>query len=269
MDAAVFRQLKQIAYDKAGIELRPGKESLVSARVNKRLRALGLESYREYMKVLDGGRNETELIQFLDVISTNFTNFYRERVHFEVLDKHLKDLASHDQRRFRIWCAAASSGEEPYTLAITVREALAGVQADAKILATDISTRVLMQAVRGMYPKKTVEPVPASLRKKYFDVRSDEAGESIFIVRDPLRELLAFKRLNLNETPYPMRGPLDAIFVRNVMIYFDDPMRQKVIDQMERLLAPGGLLFIGHSETLTTIKTSLKTQQVSVYRKVT
>jgi len=268
MEATDFRKFQKIAYDIAGIEIRDGKESLVSARVAKRMRVLGLDTHRQYLKFLDGGSNEDELIEFLDVISTNFTNFYREKDHFEVLTRHLQDLAGDGQRRFRIWCAAASSGEEPYTLALTVNEALSGISCDTRILATDISTRVLKRALHGVYPENTVAPVPAKQKHQYFEKRNID-GEKMFSMGPALRELLAFKRLNLNEVPYPMSGPFDAIFVRNVMIYFDDPMRQKVVHQVERLLGPGGLLFIGHSETLSTVKTTLATERVSVYRKVT
>jgi chemotaxis protein methyltransferase CheR len=266
MEPQVFRKLCQIAYDSAGISLREGKESLVSARITKRIRVLGLASEKAYLEYLEADESGEELIHFLDVISTNFTHFYRESEHFELLSRHLVSLYQSGQSRFRVWCAASSSGEEPYTIAITVAESLPLENVDVRILATDISTRVLARAANGVYEARALKDVPPSAKQKYFthDGRAHDET-SLFTVHDSLKKLLVFRRLNLATPPFPMKGLFDAIFVRNVMIYFDAGTRARLIAQCARLLAPRGLLFVGHSESLSGIDTGLQKVAASVF----
>ena len=264
MDAQTFKDFQSIAYQKAGIFLREGKAALIQARLAKRLRELGLTSEREY---LDRLRNDgdDEVVLFLDAISTNFTKFYREPDHFETLREHILELKAAGQRRFRIWCAASSSGEEPYTIAMTLDPILEGC--DWKILATDISTRVLALAVAGVYGAEEIEGIPPAMLQRYLDrLPAGEDGEVQWAVRDRLKQRITYRRLNLASRPYPMKGPLDAVFCRNVMIYFDRPMRAGVVGEFERLVGPGCPLFIGHSETLNGITTRFKTERPSVYR---
>ena len=263
MDASLFRSFQALAYDQAGIALRDGKEALVEARIAKRLRALGLASAEEYLEYLGADAGGEELVQFLDAISTNFTSFYREPDHFEHLGAYLAERLAEGADRLRIWCAAASTGEEPYTLAITAAEALSGRDVDWKLLATDLSTRVLAAAKAGRYEARQVDRVPPRLRERYFR----RAGPDAFEAVPELKRPISFARLNLAKPPFPMRGPFDAVFCRNVMIYFDSPGRQALIAEIERLLRPGGLLFIGHSETLSGLDTGLRLVRPSEYRR--
>ncbi len=263
MEPETFKAFQEIAYDAAGIFLRPGKAALVQARLARRLRELGLPSEREYLARLRADPGD-ELVLFLDAISTNFTKFFREPDHFDTLREHLAAARASGQRRVRIWCAGCSSGEEPYTVAMVLDPVLEGC--DWRVLATDLSTRVLARAAEGVYAEEEVEPVPAALRARYLVRAPDEADRPRFAVSPRLRERIVFRRLNLAERPYPMSGPLDAVLCRNVMIYFDRPMREGLVAEIERLLRPGAPLFVGHSETLNGLKTRLRTERPSVYR---
>jgi chemotaxis protein methyltransferase CheR len=263
VERETFQAFQEIAHAKAGIFLRPGKAALVQARLARRLRELGLSSEREYLDRLrtDG---EEELVLFLDAISTNFTNFFREPDHFETLAKDVQAALTAGQQKFRFWSAGCSSGEEPYTLAMVLEPILKA--RDWRILATDISTRVLARAAEGVYSEEEVEPIPADLRGKFLEPAGAGEGEPRFAFARRLRERVVFHRLNLAARPYPMAGPLDAVFCRNVMIYFDRPMRAGLVGEFERLLRPGAHLFIGHSETLNGIDTDLRSERPSVYR---
>jgi len=268
MNRRQFERFCALAYDKAGIKLRKGKEALVTARVAKRLRALNMESVNQYLKLLEQEKTQKELVKFLDVISTNYTYFFRENEHFDLLKTHLDRCINNGQKRIRIWCAAASSGEEPYSLAITMADTVEDRPIDYRLLATDISTGMLEKAREGLYDANRVKPISKLFLTKYFE-RLGGIGdlEAKFQVKPFLRKRVVFKRLNLTETPFPMKGPLDAIFCRNVMIYFDKPVRQKLIKNMERLVKPGGILVISHTETLTGIDHGLEIVEPSVYRK--
>jgi chemotaxis protein methyltransferase CheR len=265
MEPDTFQAFQEIAYAKAGIFLRQGKAALVQARLAKRLRELGLASEREYLARLRGDGGSEEVVLFLDAISTNFTKFFREPDHFEALEEHVRHLRSAGQRRFRFWSSACSSGEEPYTAAMVLDPLLEGC--DWKILATDISTRVLARAADGVYNDEEIEPVSAALRSRYLlESPATGDGQPRWTVKPRLRERIVFRRLNLAARPYPMSGPLDAVFCRNVMIYFDRPMREGLVHEFERLLRPGSPLYVGHSETLNGIPTRLRTERPSVYR---
>jgi len=263
MDAQTFKDFQAIAYQKAGIFLREGKAALVQARLAKRLRELGLGTEREYLEKLrsDGGE---EVVLFLDAISTNFTKFFREPDHFETLRECVQAARQAGQKKFRFWSAASSSGEEPYTMAMVLDPLLEGC--DWKILATDISTRVLARAVAGSYATEEIDGIPPALLQRYLDRVPGEDGDAAWVVRDRLKQRIVYRRLNLAARPFAMSGPLDAIFCRNVMIYFDRPMRAGVVGEFERLLRPGCLLYIGHSETLNGLTTRFRTERPSVYR---
>lgn len=268
MTPALFQAFRDIAYEQAGITLRDGKEALVSARLVRRMRDLGLDSESDYLDYLKGDRSGEEMVKFLDAISTNFTSFYREKPHFDVLAEEARDKLVDGARRFRIWCAASSSGEEPYTIALTLASVFEGTPVDYKILATDISTRVLDHARRGRYTERQIEPVPRELKARWFKRVDERVGdEALWEVSPALRQRLVFKRLNLATPPFPMTGPLDVIMCRNVMIYFDQAVRQRLISEAERLLAPEGILMIGHSETLNGIHTGLRAVRPTIYRK--
>jgi chemotaxis protein methyltransferase CheR len=260
-----FRALQELAYRQAGISFLDRKQALVSARLARRVRALNLDSEEAYVDYLHSDPSGTELLQFLDAMTTNFTSFFRESSHFEDLRAEVSELASQGQRRFRIWSAACSTGEEPYSMAMVLSDTL-GPRIDWRILATDLSTRVLGQAMEGVYPAKVVEAIPSDVSGRHL-VRETASAQGGFRVRPELRERISFRRLNLSIPPFPMSGPLDAVFCRNVMIYFDPPVRQRLVTEIERLLRPGGLLCVGHTETLNGLKTRLRMLKPSVYRR--
>ena len=259
-----------MAYDAAGIRLPDGKEALVSARVARRMRALSIATHVEYLEFLLGDKSGAELVQFLDAITTNFTTFYREPDHFEVLQRELDDIYRSGQRQIRIWCAASSSGEEPYPLAITLAEwrRRQGSQLDIKLLASDISVRMLKAASQGIYSAERVSTVAPELRKRYLrPLEPSQGEESPVQVVPELREMVLFRRLNLAKLPYPFRGPLDAVFCRNVLIYLDERIRANLVQEMERLVRPGRLLITSHTETLSGISRSFQLVKPSVYRR--
>ncbi len=266
MTPLLLRRFSAIAYEQAGIRLHDGKEALITARIAKRMRALGIGSESEYLARLEADPSGDELVGFLDAISTNFTSFFRESDHFVELSQFLSGWLTRGKTRLRIWSAASSSGQEPYSIAITVAEVLGSRQIDWRILATDISTRVLEQAKAGAYDEIGLRGVQHAHRAKYFEmIEPDRQGRRRWQVSPELQAHVLFKRLNLAVPPYPMKGPFDVVFCRNVMIYFDQAVRQVLVDQIERLLAPDGLLCIGHSETLTGVKTGLRMLKPSIY----
>lgn len=265
LDQKTFKQFADLIYQKAGIHLAEHKHSLVSARLGKRMRFLKINDFDEYYDFVQNESSQQELIELLDAISTNVTYFYREPKHFDMLESLLRDWAAQGQSRFRIWCAASSTGEEPYTIALTLAENLKSTR-DAKILATDISTSVLKTAQKGEYEAKKLDKISKRLVEKYFTRISDKEAKR-YRVKDQIKELIRFSWLNLSTPPFPMRGPLDVIFCRNVMIYFDNDVRQRLLNEMYRLLKPGGLLMVGHAESLSGLMSSFKTVRPSVYRK--
>lgn len=266
MDRAVFNRFREIVYATSGISLNDSKEALVSARVAKRMRALGIGDYGSYLRRVMEDPDGREVVQLIDAISTNVTSFFREPAHFEFLSETVSTWQAEGQQRFRFWSAASSTGEEPYTMAMTLAEATRGRPADVKILATDISTAVLEKCRQGIYAAEKVATVPPALRDRYFEPRRDSAGLR-FAVKASLKELIAFRRLNLSRPPFPMRGPLDLVFCRNVMIYFDNTVRASLLGEIYRLLKPGGYLVVGHAESLTGMMSEFKVCRPSIYVK--
>ncbi len=264
MDQSTFNSFRAIVYDKSGISLADNKIALVKARLGKRMRALGIEDHREYLQYVKQDNKGEEIIKLLDVISTNVTSFFREAVHFEVLSKVVSEWLAQGQKRFRFWSAAASTGEEPYSLAMTLLETFNGQRVDAKILATDISTKVLSQCQQGNYQQEKFESVPAPLKNRYFAPCRDGATFS-YTANAEMKNMIVFKRLNLSKPPFPMHGPLDVVFCRNVMIYFDNKVRMNLLNEISRLLKPGGYLMVGHAESLAGMLSELKTFKPSIY----
>lgn len=234
--------------------------------MSKRLRELRMSDYKEYLSFLRQDKSGEELVNLIDVISTNVTSFFRESVHFDFLRKQMSLWLEQGVRSFRFWSAACSTGEEPYTLAMVLHDCTAGYNADIRILATDISTRVLQRAQAGVYPEEKITGIPDYLIRKYFN-REKNNGKIFYSVRAELRNMILFKRFNLSVTPFPMRGPMDGVFCRNVMIYFDNVVRRKLLGEIERLLKPGGTLFVGHAESLSGQLCSLKNVKPSIYVK--
>jgi chemotaxis protein methyltransferase CheR len=247
-----FERIREVVADLTGITLSDLKQDLVYSRLIRRLRKLRLKSFDEYMLQLEK-HPESELGELINAITTNLTAFFREVHHFDYLRDELLPMIESEkrlERRLRIWSAGCSTGEEPYSLAMTLVEAFGDRLAawDARILATDIDTGVLATAERGVYAEERVRGIPKDLLQTHFRRGTgDQAGQ--YRVADHLKRLIAFKQLNLNG-PWPMRGPFDIIFCRNVVIYFDKPTQRVLFDRMANLMSDDGHLFIGHSENL-------------------
>jgi chemotaxis protein methyltransferase CheR len=266
MDKKTFDAFRQIVYDKAGININDNKGALVAARIGKRVRELSCADDRAYLDMVLGDETGTEIVNLLDVISTNVTSFFRESNHFSVLADIVGRWYMAGLRKFRFWCAAASTGEEPYTMAMTIADALNGRPADVKILATDISTRVLAKCEEGLYSDQKTEPVPPSFKQRFFQKKETEKGIA-WTVRQEVKEMVTFTRLNLSKPPFPMNGPFDGIFCRNVMIYFDNAVRKNLLSDLYRLTKSDGYLFVGHAESLTGLLSGFKAVMPSVYVK--
>lgn len=250
--ASDFRRIAELLYEQAGISLTETKATLVYSRLAKRLRALGLRSFGEYCAMIASPGGEAERANMLNALTTNVTRFFREPHHFD----HLRDqvlaprlAALKAGARMRLWSAACSSGQEPYSIALTVLSLLPEAPSlDIRILATDIDSRVVAQAREGVYPADLVEPIPADFRNRWLE--RDPANPRQWRMGEAARSLIAFKELNLIG-PWPMRGPFDAIFCRNVVIYFDEPTQETIWSRFAPLLGAEGRLYIGHSERVT------------------
>ncbi|MCI3131718.1 CheR family methyltransferase [Phenylobacterium aquaticum] len=245
-----FKTIAQILHAHAGIALAEGKAALVYSRLAKRLRALGLRSFRDYCALIQDAREVDERQAMMAALTTNVTRYFREPHHFDHLrDQVLPRLVEQAKRggRIRLWSAACSNGQEPYSMAITVLAALPeAANLDVKILATDIDPNMVAEGRAGFYREDAIAPVPVDLRRRWFK----KAGEGRWEVADELRELVAFRELNLIGD-WPMKGKFDAIFCRNVVIYFDEPTQERIWSRFAPMLNPGGTLYIGHSERVT------------------
>jgi chemotaxis protein methyltransferase CheR len=239
-----FYRVCEMIYARAGISLSESKRDLVYGRLARRLRSVGVSSFAEYLDLLEASTSP-EWEHFINALTTNLTSFFRERHHFDMLATHLRSHAG--QGCLRIWSAAASTGEEAYTMAITVAQTLHRASDVVKILATDIDTNVIATGRAGVYPVERIDSLPADLSKKYFE-RGTGHHEGKVRVVESLRRLITFRRLNLLAPQWPMKHPFDVVFCRNVLIYFDKPTQQQLMSQMADYIKPGGLLCIGHSE---------------------
>lgn len=240
-----FERVRSLIYDCAGISLSAAKRDMVYSRLARRLRAVGMDSFERYLDRVESG-DAGECEAFTNALTTNLTAFFREPHHFPLLAEHLRQ-ADHG-RPLTIWCSAASTGEEPYSIAMTVVETFGGFSPPVRILASDVDTQVLATAEAGEYTADRVEKMdPARLRR--FFLRGKGANADRVRLRDELRSLITFRQVNLLHGAWPIRGPLDVIFCRNVMIYFDKPTQLRVLERFAPLLRPDGLLFAGHSES--------------------
>lgn len=266
MKIKTFTKFRNFVYDSCGISLNETKASMVASRISKRMLRLGIETHEDYLKFLMEDNGGEETIKFIDVISTNTTFFFRESDHFNYLTTLISDLIYNRQNKIRVWCAASSTGEEPYTIAMTMLEADKRNNTDIKLLATDISTKVLGIAKTGEYEAEKLKKVPSQLRKKYFTVAGSREN-GLYTANASLKQMILFRRLNLSKPPYPMKGPLDIVFCRNVMIYFDNEVRTRLITEIHRLLKPGGYLITGHAESLSSLNVDFKCIKPSIYIK--
>ncbi len=242
-----FAAIRERIYRYAGINLSQSKTHMVYSRLARRLRATGHTAFKDYLAQID--RDPREWENFINALTTNLTQFFREPHHFETLATHLREIHEKRPRQpITLWCAAASTGEEAYSLAMTAVQVFDSVIPPVKIFASDIDTHVLAKAAAGIYVRERVERLPPHQLKRFFlHGTGDNAG--LVRVRPELQRLVEFAPLNLLDAAWSVRGPLDAIFCRNVMIYFDKPTQYKVLQRFVPLLRPDGLLFAGHSES--------------------
>lgn len=269
-----MRRVAEFIGAEVGIQLPASKHTLVESRLSKRLRKLGFDSFKSYLDyVLKSPQGKFERLHLIDAITTNKTSFFRESDHFHYLvEKALPELEKRaqldDRPQLHIWSAGCSSGEEAYTLSIVLSEAVGSpARFRFNILATDISKSSLETAKYAIYPEQRIAPVAMPLRKKYF-MRSSEPEQALVQMGPELRSHVTFASLNLIAEQFSLAQKMDVIFCRNVMIYFDNPIREQLIHRFERQLVPGGYLFIGHSETLNTANFKLEAVSPMVYRKV-
>ena len=265
-----FEQVRVLVYRHAGIHLSESKSNLVYGRLSRRLRSLQLQSFRDYLNYLQE-HEDCELTEFLNCITTNLTSFFRENHHFEALrDRILPELMSvgRVERRLRIWSAGCSTGEEPYSLAMVLREVLPDMAGwNARLLATDLDTRVLEIARAGEYDAERVLKVSPERLQRFFQCGTG-ANRGKVRVGSELRQLITFKQLNLMDA-WPMRGPFDVIFCRNVVIYFDLATQSRLFDRFASILSDDGYLFVGHSETLQKVTNRFELAGQTLYRKRT
>jgi chemotaxis protein methyltransferase CheR len=267
---ADFRSLVVLAREHTGIALSDSKRNLVYGRLSRRLRALGFDTFREYRDFLQSPAGEQEIERFINSISTNLTKLFRESHHFDHFRTHVAAAFAQGRNKFggklRIWSAGCSTGEEPYSIASVLRREITDAERlDVKILATDIDTDVIAKGSQGEYSVDALSDVPAMYREF---MRQKEKGGKAVQMGPELRNLISFKRLNLMDTPWPFHGKFDAIFCRNVMIYFDGPTKANLIDRFIAQIKPDGWLYIGHSESLLGSHPNLELMGRTIYRRI-
>jgi chemotaxis protein methyltransferase CheR len=265
-----MRRVAGMLYETAGITLSASKATLVYSRLAKRLRILGLTAFCDYCDLVAGPDGADERATMLNALTTNVTRFFREPHHFDHLrDQVLAPIVDKVRQggRLRLWSAGCSTGQEPYSIALTVLSVIPeAAELDVRILATDIDSKVVAQGREAVYPQELVEPIPQALRSKWLERDPGDRGQ--WRIGAAARSLVAFKELNLIGPPWPMKGPFDAIFCRNVVIYFDEPTQERVWSRFAPLLAPEGRLYIGHSERIGAAGSLFATDGLTVYRRV-
>ena len=255
-----FERVRTLIYRQAGISLSEAKREMVYSRLARRLRVKGMTTFGTYLDYLESGADAGEWEAFTNALTTNLTAFFREAHHFPLLAEHMLGA----KKPLSIWCSASSTGEEPYSIAMTVCEAFGTLNPPVSIIATDIDTNVLAMAANGVYPLERVDKLGNDRLKRFFQRgKGDRAG--LVRVRPELRRLVEFKPLNLLATSWPVRGPFDAIFCRNVMIYFDKPTQTRILTRFAPLMKPEGLLFAGHSENFMHVSDAFKLRGKTVY----
>ena len=259
-EKADFKNVQKMLFKKAGINLSDAKEAMVYSRLARRIRARNLRSFNDYLALVN--KSESELEQFINALTTNLTSFFREPHHFTALADY---LSQHNVTN--IWCAASSTGEEPYSIAMVVAEAYGSFKTPVKIIASDIDSKVLAKAKAGVYPLASIAKIPQHRQKQFFH-KGKGANEGKVKVVDELRNMVQFKKLNLTDAKWDVKGPLDVIFCRNVMIYFDKPTQLKVLQKMVGMLKPSGLYMAGHSENFNMYTNLVRPVGKTIYRPV-
>ena len=260
-----FERVRALIYERAGISLHAGKQAMVYSRLSRRLRETGQTSFARYLQWLQsasGAAAQAEWQEFINCLTTNLTSFFREEHHFESL---LSELKTRSGQNVRIWCNAASTGEEPYTIAMTCAEAL-GANPPVKIVASDIDTKVLATASRGVYAADARGLSPERLRAHFLRGKGSNSGS--IRVKPELARLIEFRTHNLMEPRWSLGEPFDIVFCRNVMIYFDNPTQRRVLERIHAVMKPKGLLFVGHSENFTESKDLFRLRGKTIYERV-
>ncbi|MDA8127083.1 MAG: chemotaxis protein CheR [Betaproteobacteria bacterium] len=255
-----FDRIRALIYRQAGIALSESKREMVYSRLARRLRAKGIGSFAEYLDALENGRDGDEWEAFTNALTTNLTSFFREAHHFPILADYLRTTKA----PVSIWCSASSTGEEPYSIAMTACEAFGTLTPPVSIVATDIDTKVLETAANGVYPLERIDKMAPERVKRFFQRgKGERAG--LVRVHPELRRLVTFKPLNLLAGGWPVSGPFDVIFCRNVMIYFDKPTQGRILSRFVPLMKPDGLLFAGHSENFMYVSDAFRLRGKTVY----
>ncbi len=255
-----FERVRSLIHRHAGIALAPSKQEMVYSRLARRLRATGITSFAAYLDALEGAGGGSEQEAFVNALTTNLTSFFREAHHFPILADHLRQL----REPVSIWCCASSTGEEPYSIAMTLCETYGTLTPPARILATDIDTHVLATAERGVYPMERIEKLSPERRKRFF-LKGTGAQSGLVRVRPELGKLITFRPLNLLADQWQISEPFDALFCRNVMIYFDKPTQARILSRFAPLMKPHGLLFAGHSENFSYVTNAFRLRAKTVY----
>jgi chemotaxis protein methyltransferase CheR len=255
-----FAKIRTLIHRRAGIALGEQKRQMVYSRLSRRLRELRMPEFSRYLDMLESSHDGEEWQAFINSLTTNLTSFFREAHHFPVLAEHAK----RSKQPVTVWCAAASTGEEPYSIAITLVEALGERASTARVIATDIDTAVLAKASAGVFTLEQVKGLPAERLRRFFNKGTGSNAGKVR-VRPELAAMIRFERLNLLDPVWPVKEPVDAIFCRNVMIYFDKPTQKRILDRFEPLLKPGALLFAGHSENASLVSPNFKAIGQTVY----
>lgn len=253
-----FKVVQKLIYDHAGIRLSDAKQDMVYSRMIRRLRATGITSFSDYLNLIETDKEEWEA--FVNSLTTNLTSFFREDYHFPILAELLKRKPG---QSIRIWCSAASTGEEPYSIAMTALETLGAEASRVEIVATDIDTNVLAKAEAGVYTEDRIERIEPRY-KKYF-LRGSGARAGMVRVKPSVQQLVSFRQLNLLSPDWPVEGPYDVLFCRNVLIYFDKETQRRVLERFMPLMTRDGLLFIGHSESLLHLSDLFRLRGKTVY----
>ena len=258
---ADFARVQALIYQRAGISLHDGKHAMVYSRLSRRLRDTGHTSFREYLSWLET-HDGPEWQEFVNALTTNLTAFFREQHHFEIFASHLRSKPS---ANWRVWCNAASPGEEPYSIVITALEAL-GANASFKLTASDIDSRVLATAAQGVYRLDSVKGLSTERLQKFF-LKGKGGNAGMVRAKPELRRVIDFMSVNLIRDDWPFKEPFDVVFCRNVMIYFDAPTQRRVLERIHRVLKPGGMLFVGHAENFSESKDLFTLRGKTVYER--
>jgi chemotaxis protein methyltransferase CheR len=260
---ADFNKVQSLIYDRAGISLHDGKHAMVYSRLSRRLRDTGHQSFQDYLKWLEN-HDGPEWQEFVNALTTNLTSFFRENHHFEIFSQHLQSRPR--QSAWRVWCSAASTGEEPYSIVMTAVEAL-GFESKLKLTASDIDTQVLLTAAQGIYRVENLKNISQAQLERFF-LRGKGNNQGMVRVKPALQAMIDFTVINLMSDGWPFSNPLDVVFCRNVMIYFDAPTQRRVLERIHSVMAPGGLLFVGHAENFSDSNDLFALKGKTVYERI-